>query len=407
MEVQNVISARKIENDNVHAAIEQVLEDLDAKKLMRQNMTILLKPNILGPFPIEKAATTHPEVIRSVIQWVKKFNPKKIYVCDSSGGKDPNHTDFSMKKSGIFKICEEENVYAIPFERTAREIYKVPNPLVLNEIASSILLKEADLIINLPKIKTHELTYLTCCIKNMFGTVLLVNKAQIHAKFVKMDDFNAALADVYSVSQPKLTIVDGYYCQEGKGPSAGDIIKHNLILGGYDGIALDTYICQMIGLDPKRVLYLDKCIKKGIGKSTLDDFQFLGEKFDKIFRRFKIKKQFWINLPIPKQFLRYISNILFHSQIKIKPEFCQLCSICWKNCPVDALKPPLTLKVGQYVPKWNRNSCITCYCCAELCPHQAIKFRVNYFRNLVRSPLGVLGGVISLCILAIILIIVL
>ncbi len=403
MEMKKVLSLHKIVHEDVQSAVNRVFQDLDAASLFHEGMVVLLKPNLLGPFPVERAATTHPEVVRSVIRYVKQFHPKQIIVGDSSGGKSPDHTLKALKTSGILRVCEEEGVKALPLEKTERYIYPVPHPLVLKEIASTVLLKDVDIIINLPKIKTHELTYLTCAIKNMFGTVLLVNKAQIHAKFPSMFDFNAALADVYSVSQPQVTIVDGYYAQEGKGPSAGDVVKFNTIVGGFDGVAIDTLVSRLIGLDPQKVIYLEKCVEKGVGSMDLTQYTILGDPIEDIFRQFKIKKRFWINLPIPKAWMKKLADRVFQPTIRIDPKKCKICSTCWENCPVDALSPPENRKIGVDVPKWDSKKCIACYCCAELCPHKAIEFNVKFVRNIVTSPffliaafcvLGIIGGLI-------------
>ena len=154
--VKTIIAIQKIVNDDVKTAVFASLEMINAKKLMtREGLTVVLKPNLLMGKPPERAVNTHPEIVRSVIQWVKQFNPSKIFVCDSSGGQKPGVTETAMHQSGIDAICKEEGVDCVPFEKTERVIYKVENPLEINEFSSFHLLKDADLIINLPKIKTR------------------------------------------------------------------------------------------------------------------------------------------------------------------------------------------------------------------------------------------------------------
>jgi len=84
------IAIQKIKNEDVKTSVFSALELINAEHLMQKdNMIVLLKPNILMGKPAERAVNTHPEVIRAVIQWVKKFNPSKIFVCDSAGGQNP------------------------------------------------------------------------------------------------------------------------------------------------------------------------------------------------------------------------------------------------------------------------------------------------------------------------------
>ncbi|MHA1273139.1 MAG: DUF362 domain-containing protein, partial [Promethearchaeota archaeon] len=294
----NQIAIQKIVNDDVESAVFQALELINAANLFKKpNLKILIKPNILLGKEPERAATTHPEVLKAVIKWLKQFNPKRIIVAESSGTFKRGATLEAFEKSGIKDVCEKFDVEWVPFEKTERKTYKVPNPLVLNEITASTLLDEVDIIINLPKIKTHGQCLLTCCIKNMFGTLILGNKARIHAQFPKKEIFNAALADIYSVSNPQLTIVDGYLCQEGNGPSAGDVIKLDIIIAGYDPVALDTTICRIIDFNPDDVYYIKKLQEKGFGSA---EFEILGEPIENIKRTFKKPKSHPVSVPLPR-----------------------------------------------------------------------------------------------------------
>jgi len=379
------IAIQKIQNDNIETAVFSSLDMIDAKRLMnKEKMTILLKPNILMGKPPERAVTTHPEVVRSVIKWLKQFNPLKIYVCESSGGEKLGVTEKAMKECGIKDVCEQEGVECIPFESTEREIYRVPNPIELKEFPSSKLLKDADLIINLPKIKTHWQCILTCCIKNMFGTILRINKAKTHAQFPRLERFTAALADIYSVSNPQLTIIDGYLCQEGQGPSSGDVVKLDLILAGYDGVALDTVVSKIIDFDPSEILYLEKAVQKNLGTMDMDRIEILGEKIESVYRKFKSPKLRPISMPLPKWLADYVGKTIFKATVKFNRKKCKLCSTCWSNCPTNAISPPEEIKKGN-IPKWNKKRCITCYCCAELCPHEAVEFKVNFVKNALFS----------------------
>ena len=121
--------------------------------------------------------------------------------------------------------------------------------------------------------------------------------------------FVTALADIYSVSNPQLTIVDGFLCQEGRGPAGGDIVKLDLILGGYDGVAVDTLVCNVINMDPQNVTYLTKLEQKGFGSTDLSKFQIKGEKIEDIKHPFKIMRRFWVDLPFPKKFSEYLSGM--------------------------------------------------------------------------------------------------
>jgi len=404
--VKTIIAIQKIVNDDVKTAVFTALEMINAKKLMtREGLIVVLKPNLLMGKPPERAVNTHPEIVRSVIHWVKQFNPSKIFVCDSSGGQKPGVTEAAMRQSGIDAICEEEGVECIPFEKTERVIYTVENPLEINEFSSSYLLKKADLIINLPKIKTHGQCKLTCCIKNMFGTVLLANKPKTHAQAATLDRFTSALVDIYSVSKPQLTIIDGYYGMEGQGPSSGIPVKMDLVLAGYDGVALDRMVCEIVGFDPSEVLYLTKAEKKGLGINNPSQIECIGENIEQVKRKFKPPKIRPVSMPLPKWLADYIGETIFRARVKFNRDKCKLCSTCWTNCPSSAISPPEIIKKGN-IPKWNKDKCITCFCCVELCPYEAVNFKINYVRNALFSWLGVgfIGIIIIISLITLLLI---
>ena len=384
MRYESIVAIQKIESEDVQNAVFKTLNLINARELMKIDQTILLKPNLLGAWPPERAATTHPEVVRAVIRWVKQFKPKKIYLCDSSGTAKTGVTENAMKVSGLKSVCEEEDVECIPFEKTERKIYQVSNPLELEEITSSILLDEVDLIINLPKIKTHGQCLLTCCIKNMFGTLLLGNKAKTHAMTSKIERFSAALADIYSVSKPNLTVVDGYLCQEGQGPSAGEVVKMDVILAGYDPVAIDSIACQITGINPKDVIHLRMAEKKGLGTMNLDNIKLLGDSVQKVYRKFKKPKIRPVSAPLPRWLADYVANVVFRASVKFDSKKCRLCGTCWENCPGKAITPPIEIKKGN-TPTWIKKNCIMCYCCVELCPYEAVKFKINYVKNVFFS----------------------
>ena len=386
---KTIIAIERIVQNDIKSAVFKALDRINARKLItKEGLTVVLKPNLLMGKPPERAVNTHPEIVRSVIHWVKQFNPLNIFVCDSAGGQKPGVTEKAMNESGIEQVCREEQVDCIPFEKTERIIYKVKDPLELNEFPSSHLLRDADLIINLPKIKTHGQCKLTCCIKNMFGTVILANKPKTHAQAATLDRFTSALVDIYSVSKPELTIVDGYYGMEGQGPSSGDPVKLDLILAGFDGVALDRTVCEIIGFNPSEILYLEKAKQKALGIVDISQIEYVGEPIKNVKRKFKPPKIRPVSMPLPKVLSDYVGRTIFKARVKFNREKCKLCSTCWTNCPVGAITPPEVIKKGN-IPEWDKNKCITCFCCVELCPYEAVEFKINYAKNVLFSWLGI------------------
>ena len=124
------IAIQRIISEDVKTAVFTSLDNINAQKLMqKEGMIILIKPNLLMGKPPERGVNTHPEVVRATIQWVKRFNPAKIYVCDSAGGAKVGITEKAILDSGIGIVCEEEGAECLPFEKSERKIYKIEDPL--------------------------------------------------------------------------------------------------------------------------------------------------------------------------------------------------------------------------------------------------------------------------------------
>ncbi|MHA1681646.1 MAG: DUF362 domain-containing protein [Promethearchaeota archaeon] len=380
---EKTVAITSISNDDVEGAVLEALELIGAEELMEEGMVVLLKPNMLSAKPPERAVTTHPAVLKAVINWVKKFNPKRIVVSDSSAGIKQDTTVKVAKASLIQETCEQEGAEFIPFEKTTREVFHVEDPFVLDEFPASTLLKDADIIINLPKIKTHGLTRITCSVKNMFGTLLLGHKPKTHASFPSIHDFSKALVDIYSVSRPQLTIVDGYYAMEGKGPSAGDVVRFNKIVAGKNGVMVDAVVCGLMDCDPHEIYHLKLCEEKGLGTIDLEQITVVGEKIKDVKRKWVVprgRKFVSIPIPMPKFLSKFLAEKLFKAKIKFDEDACRLCGTCWNNCPVNAIAPPED-KEREKVPRWDGKKCIACYCCAETCPYEAIDFAMHPIRN--------------------------
>ena len=159
----------------VQAAIERCLEPLGGlKNYVKPGDTVLLKPNLLQASTPEEYITTHPAMVEAVINLVKDVGgiPQ---VGDSPGAFERDMRIY-WDATGLTDVCKRLDVELVNFE-TAGGYHKLRNGHDYY-IAKPVL--DADLMINLPKIKTHSLTILTCAIKNLYGTVPGFIKTEYH-----------------------------------------------------------------------------------------------------------------------------------------------------------------------------------------------------------------------------------
>jgi hypothetical protein len=143
------------------------------------------------------------------------------------------------------------------------------------------LVRDADLIISIPKMKTHDQTEITCSIKKLKG--LLSDK---YKRLMHQEGLFDGVVDLLSAVKPRLAIVDGIYCQEGVGPVFGRPVEMDLIIAGKDLVAVDSVCGLIMGFRPEEVLLTQKAAERGIGTAKPEEIEIIGEALEKVRRRF-------------------------------------------------------------------------------------------------------------------------
>ena len=369
--------------ENIRIALIKVIELLGIADYFN-NKSILLKPNFLAP---TKNAFTPIELIRELIQiLINKTDAEKISVGDSTLTK--KFTSMTFKRSKIRETCEAEGVNLINFFESERVKVKLNNPTY--EIEESIYLPkeiiDSNLIINLPKLKTHSGYVYTGAIKNLFG--LLGNKMKMHRTHKNKIDFQKMLADIYFAVEetnktdlPKtMTLMDGIIAMEGKGPRAGKPRKVGLIIAGFNPAAVDIVGYTLMNGNPNDLDAITSLAKRTelpvnitqldiIGVENINDFVVKDFKKPKV----KLLKKDRIR---ESSLFSKISEKMMKISIKINHKRCLLCEECVRHCPAEAL----VNKNDRILV--DHDLCIECFCCGESCPNNAITAKFYLFRVL-------------------------
>ncbi|MBU1044651.1 MAG: DUF362 domain-containing protein [Candidatus Omnitrophica bacterium] len=343
----------------VNALYQSVKQSVDAiggiDKFIKKGQSVLLKPNFLKIARPEEAVITHPEFIRAVIRLVKTVTDK-IFIGDSPGGLVKAEDIY--EQCGIKQVAQEENAELVRFDKI-KQIEGIPFARIKDEV---------DVVISLPKLKTHNLTTLTCAIKNVFGLVPGLYKVHCHKKAPNFQVFAKELVRIYSMAIPDLSIIDGVLAMQGEGPSGGDPYKLGLVIASADAVAADAVVSKIIGLDPFSVPSIKIAHDRKLGQGDLNNIQVIGESIAKVlvndFALPEIMGIYKIPNFLLKSILRFIPLML-----TIDAKKCNNCLMCVKICPQKTIEQ-LNLKV-----KINPKKCILCLCCSEMCPNNAIYLR--------------------------------
>lgn len=371
----NKVAAVKVVHYTPYEAVEQgVREALELlgglQQLIKHGDTVLLKPNMLEALPPEKAVTTHPEVVRAVIREVKKAGGIPV-VGDSPA---MGNTRKTAKETGIMQVCLEEGAEILPFQ-TAGEFF-LEDGHVVKKFSLAKELGEVDKVISLAKMKTHSFTGVTGGIKNLFGFVIGAEKAQFHLRLQRRGHFAAMLVDLARLVKPTLFVIDGVVGMEANGPRNGQPINSGVILAGENGFAVDMVMTDIMGFNPETLPVTAKALELGLVPSY-SAIQILGSAKD-LRLQFKAPE----NLEALEDRIPKWAASLGQRQLTARPiinNACVGCGRCVAHCP------PGAMAVRGSKVEINHSQCIRCYCCQEVCPHNAVDLHEGLLLRMVKS----------------------
>ena len=330
---------------------------------------VLLKPNLLYGKSPEKAVTTHPSILRGMIQIVREAGGIP-FIGDSPsvGG-----LTRAAEKAGIKAVADEMKCPLVEFNKPLFSPKGEGKMFKQLEIDQAVL--GADVVINLPKWKTHAQMLLTLGVKNLFGCIPGPRKAQCH--LMAGDDakaFARILVDVYRIVQPSLTILDGVVGMHGNGPNSGRPIPIGLILASGNSLSLDQIICDLLGVSRESLLTNRVAFEQALGKEEID---VLGGKVENVkISSFQFPTLSRVDWGLPEFLSKALKNALTTKPV-VMEEMCKNCDECTKICPPNAL----TRKGEDLI--FDYKQCIRCFCCLEVCPEGAISIQPGWALKLI------------------------
>jgi len=344
--------------ENVQHAVDRAFELFPLKL---RGKKVFIKPNLLRASGANEGIVTHPTVLRAVVKKVETMGPASIVVGDNPGFFGYGANEESFKKTGLMEAAMGH------YQNIGNDSQKMDfNPDFVPTVSLSQIVLEADIIISLPKFKTHGLTVITGAIKNSFGFLPGAQKAKLHRAAGSPEKFHEMLVDVFRLRVPDLFLMDAVVGMEGNGPASPDLRNIGVILAADNAVAMDAVMATMMGCEPARLRFLQRAKEVGLGDYDLKTIEGIGD----------LKPQPDFKLP------PLGGEAVFHNEVmqtglhkktllrpKADPELCTGCGTCVDHCPVSAL----SLKGN--IPEVNFSACITCFCCQEICPEKAITLK--------------------------------
>lgn len=279
VKVSIVKTIPKPEYPEILEAVQKALDLIDGiHDIIKPGLLVLINPSWVAP-PVEREAgcITIPEIPRALADIVKELGARPVIAESSAVGVD---SEKLIQESG-YQELRDMGYEVINLKKTSHVDLPVENGKIFETVHCWELAQQADVVISVPKLKTHDQTEMTCAIKKLKG--LLTDKGK---KGMHQEGLFDGVVDLLSAVKPRLAVVDAIVCQEGVGPVFGKPVEMNLILAGRDLVAVDSTCAQLIGYEPGDTLLTVNAAARGLGVMDPDLIEVIGEPLETVKRRF-------------------------------------------------------------------------------------------------------------------------
>jgi uncharacterized protein (DUF362 family)/Pyruvate/2-oxoacid:ferredoxin oxidoreductase delta subunit len=348
---------RDYDEKRVADAVARCFEGLGgADAVLISGKKVLVKPNLLSPRPPEDGVTTHPSLVKAVVLLAREKGCE-VVIGDSHGGYE-RKTEHVWEKTGVKRVAEETGASLVNFEAAGATLRKVNG----RTYAISAAVLESDVIVNLPRMKTHMVTTITNAVKNMFGCIPGFRKAIYHRDLHSVSSLSSMLVDVCQIVSPQVTVMDAVISMDGNGPAAGRLRETGFIAASRSPYALDVAVADLVAAGERRIPTNVIARRRGLSPRGLRSLELAGDDPDTC-------RVMDFRLPrggeLPPLLSAVVGRVIW-VRPRVDPALCTSCEECVANCPVDAIE------MHGGLPRIDLKHCISCFCCQEMCPARAI-----------------------------------
>lgn len=364
------------EKEAVLGAVRQIFDACGVLEDV-QGLTVAVKPNLVSKKKPECAATTHPSVVWAVCRLCREAGAR-VVIAESPGG----FYDAGALRS-VYRVCgiedaARESGAELNFDTSETEVEN-PDGKYLKKLKILTPLATADRVINLAKLKTHGMMVYTGAVKNLFGAIAGLEKAEYHLQLSDYDEFADCIIDIFLAVKPVFNLIDAIVGMHKDGPTAGDPYPLHTLLGSADAFALDLAGADLVKAEPERIPVLRRAAARGLVPSGTAARAYAGDPLCRA-------EDFVVKYNDSLQKLHFADGILgqiLSGAIRPRPVFnkrlCRGCGECVKCCPAKVI----TLTEPDKRAKVDLSGCIRCYCCQELCPFKAVRIRRPLLNRLI------------------------
>lgn len=368
----SVVPLSEYSMESARTSLLALLAPLGYPEKITEGMTVVIKANLVSAMKPDEAATTHP-VLLCALTDILVERGARVIVGDSPGGLyNAAFVGRVYNKTGMRELIPHGASLNDDFTEKAATF---PEGKVLKEFTYTAYLDKADLIINFCKLKSHGMMGMSCAAKNMFGAIPGVIKPEYHFRFPRYEDFADMIVDLDEYFHPDISIADAVVGMEGNGPTAGTPKAINCLLASHSPHNLDMVAARILGFERAELPILEAAYRRGMTPESYEGVSVFGgvdqlvlSDFERVVERRSLEFSGDGKSGVKKLFSGIAAAVL-RTRPRLEKNLCIGCGICRDICPAKAI----VIKKKKAVI--DKKRCIRCFCCQEFCPKSAMKVK--------------------------------
>ena len=380
-----VLPCEDYSKENVSACVDSIFADFGgAEAFLVKGKNIFIKANLVTDLPPERHGTTHPMLVECIARRLVQAGAR-VVVGDSSGGAYTRaYMNNVYRVTGMTEACKASG--AELNDDFGFSTVDLKGKVNRHQEIIDVFLK-ADAVINVCKLKTHGFTGYSCAVKNLYGLIPGLVKAEVHSKYPELDDFCDNLIDIERFASEKilLHVVDGVIGMEGEGPTNGTPRFVGKIIACDDAYITDVAAVKLFD-EPSKMPLLLKAVERGLLNSDFGascvDYSECEKAYIEDFKRVSVLHALFNKRGFLRRFLR--KEWVTRKPV-IKKSVCRGCEKCFRHCPRQAIEMKSDKSTQKKRAFIHSKQCIRCYCCQELCPFNAVKLKKPFLYRVMRA----------------------
>ena len=250
---------------------------------------VVLKPNLVE-FDPNGVINTHPAVIEAAVDAFKTLGVREVIIAEGPGHRRDN--EYLLSASGLYDVIDEHRIRYVDLNNDDVRLTTLKSGFTnLKQLYLPETLYNADLLVSMPKLKTHHWAGVTLSLKNMFGVI----PGSLYGwpkNALHWAGINGSIVDINSsLPLPRFAIVDGIVGMDGNGPVQGQAKKAGVLVFGADLVAVDATASRLMKIEPRKVNYLEMA-GEFLGNLGYQQIEQIGEPVERYQQDFRVIEAF-------------------------------------------------------------------------------------------------------------------